>query len=215
MQELKRFSRMLPVTLSMLLGSCGALQVSDGTGTTQPLGQWLESWKPSNVMAENEKKRAPQAPASASAAASGTPTVTALQDAPGHGTADWPTSQGCRVMNSYSTKLDVDTIYAKAMRAYSFRSIEQETQRGKTDALTWTETNYLHERQPGAYYHLRQSVGFRLPPDDRHSMWMDLEIAKNGAGSDVAIKYCYNDPVQRTASFHQALQKRLRADLGG
>ena len=50
MQELKRFSRMLPMTFSMLLAACGALQVSDGTGTTQPLGQWLESWKPSNVI---------------------------------------------------------------------------------------------------------------------------------------------------------------------
>jgi hypothetical protein len=204
------------MSVTLVLAGCGAMQVSDGTGTTQPLGQWLESLKPSNVMAENERKRAQKAaPAAQAASAAEAPAAPALEGVPGRSTAEWPASQGCRVMDPYTTKLDVDTVYAKAMRAYSFRSIEQETQRRKTDALMVTETNYLHERQPGAYYHLRQTVGFKLPPEDRHSMWLELEIAKNTAGSDVSIKYCYLTPTPPVASVHLALQKRLRAELGG
>jgi hypothetical protein len=136
--------------------------------------------------------------------------------APGFSTKDWPANEGCRIVPSYTSTLDVDTIYARAMRAYSFRSIEQEQIRSQVDRLQWTETNYLHESHPGAYYHLRQSVAFKLEPVDRHSIWMELEIVKNGTGSDVSIKYCYTtrDASAGTIAFHAALQKRFRAELG-
>ena len=136
--------------------------------------------------------------------------------APGISTKDWPANEGCRIVPSYTSMLDVDTVYAHAMRAYSFRSIEQEQIRSQVDRLQWTETNFMHESHPGAYYHLRQSIGFKLTPADPHSVWMELELSKNGTGSDVSIKYCYTsrDAASGTVDFHTKLQQRFRAELG-
>ncbi len=206
-----------------ILGGCGAVSVQEREGKTESVGQWLDGFKdlpktPSQAQAQ--ARRDAQAQPGATSPPSRAPgegaAIAMPNDALSAENRQRPAAPGCRTMDPYATRLDVDTVYARAMRSYSFRSAEQETMRAKQDPLQWTESNYLHERQPGAYYHLRQTVRFRLQPTDLHSMWIDLEISKRGTGADVAIRYCYlsRDPSVGTIAFHQRLQKRLRDELG-
>jgi hypothetical protein len=192
MQQIGRFGSPFLALFAMLLQACGALQVTDGTGSTQPLDQWLESWKPSNVMAQK---------AAASTQAGSAPRANAVTD-------PWPASKGCRVMPDFVLGTDVDSGYARAMRRFSFYT-EDRMQRLWQLNNDIPDGNFRHERQPGAYYHLAQSVKY---PDagTQRAMWLDLTLIKDGPRNLVSAKYCLiAEPDPNAPGRHQAVQRYI------
>jgi hypothetical protein len=190
MEQRKRLWWPLAAAFGMLLTACGALQVTDGTGTTQPLGQWLEGWKPSNVMAQ---KAAVSAQAASAAHADADP---------------WSASKGCRVMPDFALGTDIDSGYARAMRRFSFYT-EDRMQRLWQLNNDIPDGNFRHERQPGAYYHLAQSVKY---PDAgmQRAMWLDLTLTKDGARNLVSAKYCLiAEPDPNAPARHQVVQRYI------
>ena len=136
--------------------------------------------------------------------------------APGTSDASWPAARGCRIVPRFTSRTDVDTLYARAMRSFNFKSPDQIAVIRKTvDRLYVVDEGYRHERQGGAYYHLAQSVNYTKPSGVQDAMWLDLEFTKNGKGADVSIKYCTTsrDPQVGTVSFHQNVQKMVRESL--
>ncbi|RTL26848.1 MAG: hypothetical protein EKK47_20180 [Burkholderiales bacterium] len=143
--------------------------------------------------------------------------VSVPDGAPGTSNAAWPAARGCRMMTDFTTHADVDTLYARAMKSFNFKSPDQIAVIRKTvDRLYVVDDGYKHEKQAGAYYHLAQSVNYVRASGMSDAMWLDLEFSKNGAGADVSAKYCTTsrDPQVGTVSFHQSVQKLIRDSLG-
>lgn len=193
---------------AVLLAGCAA-QVTEHDGRTVPLGAWLDSWK-----------SLPKSPADAQAAASSstpsnrgaTKPVPVPAAAPGHSSPRWPAEQGCRVVDPFLSRLDVDTVYARAMTHYDFISAEQVALRRQNDRYYVQDQGYLHEKQPGSFYHLAQQVTLAATPGGPQGMWLDIEVAKEPGGSRIAPRYCIasTDAAVGTVAFHQSLQRRLR-----
>ena len=142
--------------------------------------------------------------------------VAVPDSAPGTSDASWPAARGCRIVPRFTSQTDVDTLYARAMRSFNFKSPDQIAAIRKTvDRLYVVDEGYRHERQSGAYYHLAQSVNYTKPSGVQDAMWLDLEFTKNGKGADVSIKYCTTsrDPQVGTVGFHQNVQKMIRESL--
>lgn len=145
------------------------------------------------------------------------PVIPVPAAAPGSSNAAWPAARGCRTVSQYAVKADVDTLYARAMKAFDFKSPEQIAAIRKTvDRLYVVDEGYVHEKQSGSYYHLAQSVGYVLPSAGRDAMWLDLEFSKNGSGSLVDIKYCTTsrDPKVGTVQFHEDVQRLIKKAVG-
>lgn len=198
------------LTLAASLAGCGAIQVTDGTGQTKSLGQLI-----------NDMKTPDQKPSADQGTQHGTattpvksPTEADLRGVPGTSNAEWPLSQGCRMLPVQVLKTDVDTVYARVMKRWNFLTIEQTDllmkQRG---VMFLVETNYRHRATPGATYQMAQSVS--SVPGSTRDLWLDMTLAKDGPNAtELDVKYCVTDPKQyRSASAHLSVQKLINDSI--
>lgn len=178
------------VLMAVALTGCGALQVTDGTGQTQPLDQWLESLKPANAMAQKvgsaPEVRGTQGSASAAA-------------------------DGCISMPSFALGTDVDTGYARAMRRFSLATAEEMQRLRQERTGVMIDPRYRHERQAGAYYRLAQVVRYPDGAGQTQKMFLDLSLAKDGARATAAASYCLDSNV--TPAQHRAVQRFITDSL--
>jgi hypothetical protein len=195
-------SGLIVAATTAALSGCGAIQVTDGTGQTRSLGQLINDIKTPSQEGQT---------AQGAAAASVRPSVEAdISGVPGTSNAEWPLSQGCRILPTAVLKTDVDTVYARMMKRWNFLTNEQTQllmkQRGP---MFLVETNYRHRATPGATYQMAQSVS-SIPGSSR-DLWLDMTLAKDGPNAtELEVKYCLTDPKQyRSASAHLATQKLI------
>lgn len=126
--------------------------------------------------------------------------------------------RGCNIIPSIRVPTDVDTLYARAMRNFNFKSPEQIAIYRKTVDRTYlVDQGYKHEKQAGAFYHLAQTVSYEFPSGDRSAMWLELVISKNGTASDISAEYCVDpdDPRSSSSLTQQKIQARIKSALVG
>lgn len=120
---------------------------------------------------------------------------------------------GCHLVNGLKKTVDVDTLYARAMRNFTFKSPDQIAIYRKTVDRTYlVDRGYKHEKQAGSYYHLAQTVRYELPSGAIRPMFLELRFTKSGAGSDVTAEYCV-DPKEASASTRQTIENKIRSAL--
>jgi hypothetical protein len=127
-----------------------------------------------------------------------------------------PGENGCRTLGGIKSAADVDTLYARAMRSFDFKSMEQmKLITEKLDRLQWIEEGYKHDKQAGAYYHLAQTVSYVFPSGRHDAIWLDLELSKRYTGADISGKYCVfqNNPDFNSAALHQNIQAYIKNAL--
>jgi hypothetical protein len=92
----------------------------------------------------------------------------------------------------FSAALDVDTAYARAMRAFGFRTVEERKQAAKMQSYGYIDQGFKHAAQPGAFYRMSDYAQVQLP-ERRQSSWMNMEIWKDsGNRSGVKGDVCYS-----------------------
>lgn len=198
--EQRRFHHKLLVAalLNTLVG-CGAVQVTDGSGTTQPIGQWLESWKPANAKAQTASK------------SSDAGDVTSA----GSVAEEWPANRGCRVMENFALGTDVDTAYARSMRKFALSTAEQmqRLRQERTDVIV--DARFRHDRAPGAHYHFAQRVKYLDGAGLQRAMWLDVSLSKEVGQSFGSAKYCLlgNEAEVNAPPLHQFVQRYIVAAL--
>lgn len=185
-----------------LLAACGVVQVTDSSGRSQPLGEWIDGMKK------------PSADGTSSAAESRQAAVTTTSlpaGVPGKSTPDWPAAKGCREMSDFPLNTDIDTGYARAMRRFSLGTWEQ-MQLVKQQRGVIIDPRFKHERQAGTFYHLAQGVTYPGPSGSTtHNMFMDLMLSKDGRRTTASVKYCVDPrvPTEMTVEHHAHLQRYI------
>ncbi len=125
--------------------------------------------------------------------------------------AVWPTSPHCRPL-AFISKLDVDTAYAHAMRAFSF-STEEEVRRLESRTTVYrTDPIYKHIATRGSFYRMEQLVRYRGPNGEARTIQLAMALSKEGAGTAVEANYCTNprEAIEAEASYHDFVNKTIR-----
>lgn len=125
--------------------------------------------------------------------------------------------EGCTVLPNRKSRIDVDTLYGRAMSHFNFKSPEQIAIYRKTVDRTYLlDQGYKHEKQSGAFYHLAQTVQYAASGVSR-AMWLELKFSKNGTGSDVTAEFCVDpaDPIASNSNNRQKIRARIQGILGG
>lgn len=120
--------------------------------------------------------------------------------------------KGCTELPYLKSELDVDTLYGRAMTRFSFKSPEQIAIYRKTiDKSYMVDQGYKHEKQPGAFYHLAQTVGSAASGRPT-AMWLEFKFAKNGTGSNVTAEFCVDpsDPMGNSPDARIQISNRVR-----
>lgn len=123
---------------------------------------------------------------------------------------------GCTVLPIHKSKIDVDTLYGRAMARFGFKSLEQITfYRKMVDRTYLVDQGYKHEKQSGAFYHLAQTVSSGTSGKSG-AMWLELTFSKNGSGSDVTAEFCIDpgDPVMSSNNIRQQISARIQEIFG-
>lgn len=123
---------------------------------------------------------------------------------------------GCTVLPIHKSKVDVDTLYGRAMARFGFKSPEQITfYRKMVDRTYLVDQGYKHEKQSGAFYHLAQTVSSGTPGKSG-AMWLELTFSKSGSGSDVTAEFCIDpdDPVMSSDNIRQHISARIQEIFG-
>ncbi|OBV41161.1 hypothetical protein [Janthinobacterium psychrotolerans] len=124
---------------------------------------------------------------------------------------------GCTVLPNRKSKVDVDTLYGRAMTRFGFKSPEQIAIYRKTIDRTYlVDQGYKHEKQGGAFYHLAQTVPYGVPGVPR-AMWLEFKFSKNGSGSDVTAEFCVDpaDPIASSSNNRHKITSRIQEIFGG
>ncbi len=110
---------------------------------------------------------------------------------------------------SVVSSVDIDTLYARAMSRFTFKTVEQRAHM-KTQGYM-TDDNYMHTAQTGTYYSLAEGVQIKDLPGITTSGWLELTFAKEGKNVLVTTNTCLNDPspyyAQSKVAFPAALAK--------
>lgn len=126
-------------------------------------------------------------------------------------TSDSLTEEGCTVLPVRKSVIDVDTLYARAMARFTFKSPDQIAIYRKTvDKWYLVDQGYRHEKQNGAYYHLAQTVASGVP-EASQAIWLELTFSKNGGSSDVTAEFCVNtkDPIGASSQVRSKISDRV------
>ena len=132
-------------------------------------------------------------------------------------TATSSKEEGCTMLPNRKSRVDVDTLYGRAMTRFGFKSPEQIAIYRKTVDRTYlVDQGYKHEKQSGAFYHLAQTVPYAVVGVSR-AMWLELKFSKNGTGSNVAAEFCVDpaDPIASSSNNRQKISARIQEILGG
>jgi hypothetical protein len=92
------------------------------------------------------------------------------------------------------SSVDIDTLYARAMSRFTFKTVEQRAHM-KTQGYM-TDDNYRHTAQTGTYYSLAESVQIKDLPGTTTAGWLELTFAKEGKNVLVTTNTCLDDPSQ-------------------
>ncbi len=179
------------------IGGCTSLEVTDRTGQRQNMGQWLESWKdmPTSPAEALEKKRAILGQA---------PVMTPVSGA--------AVQANCSSVPEYAIGVDVDTAYSRAMRRFNLVTAEQ-MQRLVESRGVVVDPSFKHERQPGAFYHVAQGLIYSTPSGQQRLSLMDLTLAKEGQGTVVSLRYCFDPQVAVGPDAHAQVQGYIHDQL--
>lgn len=124
--------------------------------------------------------------------------------------------EGCTVLPNQRSKLDVDTLYGRAMSRFGFKSPEKiAIHRKLVDRTYLVDQGYKHEKQGGSFYHLAQTVAYDVAGGSR-AMWLEFKFSKNGTGSDVSAEFCVDptDPIASSSNTRQKISARIQQILG-
>lgn len=124
----------------------------------------------------------------------------------------YPESHNCCVMKRYTTRLDVDTAYARAMQEYAFTD-----KRNAAEGANFTHYHgHLYQTNAGAMYRLMGEVVPRSDVRLRRGVWMGLVIAKaSPTTAEVEPVYCEIRArrMQDQLGWHLAVQESIRQTL--
>lgn len=124
----------------------------------------------------------------------------------------YPESHNCCVMKRYTTTVDVDTAYARAMQEYAFTA-----KRSSAEGAGFTHYHgHLYQTNAGAMYRLMGEVVPRGDVKLRRGVWMGLVIAKaSPTTAEVEPVYCEirGRRMQDQLGWHQAVQQSIRLTL--
>lgn len=109
-----------------------------------------------------------------------------------------------------TSRLDVDSAYARAMQIFRLRSperIDKEYGGGYGAKLSKADAAWMHERVPGSRYEL-SDYGHETLNGQRISFLLGLTITKNGSGCNLILSY---SPLQNSAYDGDELREILAA----
>lgn len=118
----------------------------------------------------------------------------------------------CCVMKRYTTSLDVDTAYARAMQEFAFT-----VKRNPNEGAGYPHYHgHLYQANAGALYRMFGEVRPRSDIKLNRGVWMGLVIAKaSPTTSEVEPVYCEarGRRMQDQLGWHQAVQESIRTTL--
>lgn len=120
--------------------------------------------------------------------------------------------QNCCIMKRYTTSLDVDTAYAKAMQEYGF-SVTRPSGEGANNPHYH---GHDYQAQPAALYRMFGEVTPRSDVRLSRGVWMGFVIAKAGPNiAEIEPVYCEmrGRRMKDQLTWHKAVQDNVRATL--
>lgn len=116
----------------------------------------------------------------------------------------------CCLMKRYTTSLDVDTAYAKAMQEYAFSM-----KRRAGEGVAYPHYHgHLYQAQPAALYRMFGEVTPRSDVRLSRGVWMGLVIAKSGPNTaEIEPVYCEANGrrMRDQLTWHKAMQESIHA----
>lgn len=109
---------------------------------------------------------------------------------------------------------DVDTAYARAMRAFHFRTWEQ--RKKDAERLGAIDRGFKHDATPGAFYDMADWVGVAGDNGKQYYTWMKMQLAREGVSKTlVTTKYCVpgNHPSATDPQLQATMDKAIRTAM--
>lgn len=144
----------------------------------------------------------PRAPLAASPPAAGAP-AGAL-----------PASDVCR-QTQLEAPVDIDTVYARAMSRFGFRTVEERKHAAATHG-TVIDADFRHVAQPGVYYRLADRATLSAPGEPPRAAFTTLELMREApARTRVRLGWCLGPRQPRAAdpAYHVEIEQTFRAAL--
>lgn len=127
-------------------------------------------------------------------------------------TSTYRQAENCCVMKRYTTSLDVDTAYAKAMQEYGFS-----VKRPPGDGAGYPHYHgHDYQAEPAALYRMFGDVTPRSDVRLSRGVWIGLVIAKAGPGiAEIEPVYCEarGRRMKDQLTWHKAVQDNIRTTL--
>jgi hypothetical protein len=90
----------------------------------------------------------------------------------------------------FQTPMDIDTAYAKAMRAFGFRTTEERKRAAEQNSIGMVDQNFRHTAQPGAMYRMTD-YNTVVISERQFRTWASMELWREGPQqTTVKASYC-------------------------
>jgi len=116
----------------------------------------------------------------------------------------------------FTSGLDVDTAYARAIIAFHFRTWAQRKRYAELNSDGFIDDGFRHDAQPGAFYSMSDRVEWNDVQGARKVVWIIMQLAKEGpTKTRVDANYCIDsrDPEMRDPQWPAVVEKRIRESL--
>lgn len=117
---------------------------------------------------------------------------------------------------SFSVTKPVDIVFLRLKKEFGFYTLDERARHfggPKTDAKKWlaVTNEFRYEALPGVSYHMREYTGHTYRGVNQRQT-IDVQLATNGPGTDVAFTYWAPLPKAELAAFGNSIKQRaLRA----
>jgi hypothetical protein len=90
----------------------------------------------------------------------------------------------------FSAALDIDTAYARAMRNFGFRTLEERKRAAEQNSIGMMDQNFRHTAQPGAMYRMTDYNTVDAGKI-KYRTWTSMELWKEAAQSTaIRVSFC-------------------------
>lgn len=120
-----------------------------------------------------------------------TPIVPSSKDQPATSSGQAPAAGRdlCDKME-FATPMDVDSAYARAMRNFGFRTMEERKRFAEQNSIGMIDQNFRHTAQPGAMYRMTDYNNV-VGSDKKFRAWTSMEIWRESSQQSlVKIDFC-------------------------
>jgi hypothetical protein len=129
--------------------------------------------------------------------------------------ADKKAIETCKKV-AFTSGLDVDTAYARAISAFQFRTWAQRKRYAELNSGGFIDDGFRHDAQPGVLYSMSDRAEWNDTQGVRKVVWIIMQLAKEGSTKTrVEANYCIDsrDPEMRNPQWPVIVEKRIRESL--